>query len=149
MELYVPKGHYGAASMVRKMGEVASVHSVPVVRLDDFIVSESFSKIALIKLDVEGFELEVLRGAQKVLEELRPAAIFFESNEKTQYEKVTPVMQYLHDLDYEFVMIPRRIVSMKTKVVEFAHPEWIEGHDLVAAPKGESFARLCSRLRAQ
>ena len=47
---------------------------VPVQRLDDLV---SFERVNLLKIDVEGFELFVLRGAAEVLK--RTDCVFFES----------------------------------------------------------------------
>ncbi|MCZ4353915.1 FkbM family methyltransferase [Roseovarius aestuarii] len=45
----------------------ALCHTVPVVRLDDLLKDEKISGKSVFLVDVEGFELEVLRGAQKIL----------------------------------------------------------------------------------
>ena len=146
MELHVPIGNFGAASLIRRTGQTAQVHTVPVMKLDEIILQESEeSGIAFIKLDVEGFEYEVLKGARRVLQELRPDAILFETNDK---DNLSPVMQLLHDCGYDFLMIPRCLIWMRTKVVDLQHPEAILSHDLIAAPMGEPFARMRRRLRA-
>jgi FkbM family methyltransferase len=42
-------------------------HTVPVERLDDLLAKEKVTSKSVFLVDVEGFELEVLRGAEKVL----------------------------------------------------------------------------------
>jgi hypothetical protein len=56
-------------------------HVVPLRPLDDYI-NHRVGKRLLIKIDVEGLELEVLRGALRILTEIRPDVIF-ESNDPT------------------------------------------------------------------
>jgi hypothetical protein len=49
---------------------------VPVVTLDAFCRQNSVARLDFIKVDVEGMELEVFRGGQRVLSEMRPALYF-------------------------------------------------------------------------
>jgi FkbM family methyltransferase len=48
---------------------------VPVVRLDDVVGENGFPPPALIKIDVEGAELAVLRGARETLARHRPSVV--------------------------------------------------------------------------
>jgi len=45
---------------------------VHVLTLDEFVSENNIEKISLIKIDVEGFEMEVLKGASQVVERFRP-----------------------------------------------------------------------------
>jgi FkbM family methyltransferase len=54
--------------------------SVPVVSLDSYIQSSDISRTDLIKIDVEGFEAEVLSGACETLGRFRPRFIQVEFN---------------------------------------------------------------------
>jgi FkbM family methyltransferase len=147
MDLRVPRGNFGAASLVRKIADPAQTHSVTVRKLDDVIFQEANSRIAFMKLDVEGFELEVLRGAQRLLERLRPA-VLFETNEKGDRGQVSPVMKFLKECDYEFLTIPRRLLWMKTSALDLNDLEPNIAHDVVALPRGDRSAMMRHRLRA-
>lgn len=48
---------------------------VEVVRLDDLVGTEGFPPPTLVKIDVEGYELAVLRGARATLQRERPALV--------------------------------------------------------------------------
>jgi len=50
-------------------------HRVKVLNADAFVSSLNLSSITLIKLDVEGYELNVLKGLTKTLSKFRPAII--------------------------------------------------------------------------
>ena len=52
--------------------------SVPATTLDTFVDEQGISSIGLLKIDVEGFETLVCRGAERVLSERLPAMIFME-----------------------------------------------------------------------
>jgi FkbM family methyltransferase len=56
--------------------------AVQVERLDSYleVLQSAAEEIDLLKIDVEGFELEVLQGAQKVLSEMRPKFVQLEFN---------------------------------------------------------------------
>jgi FkbM family methyltransferase len=58
--------------------------SVPVVTLDDYAREHGLSRAHLLKIDVQGFELEVLRGARDLL--LRTDYVFVESGIRRLYE---------------------------------------------------------------
>jgi FkbM family methyltransferase len=53
-------------------------HAVPVITLDDFMAKEGLPRIDFIKVDVEGMELNVFRGARESLKKFRPM-IYFET----------------------------------------------------------------------
>jgi len=64
----------GTGRLSRDMSR--SAHAVECITLDAFAASRRLGRLALIKIDVEGWELAVLRGARQVLQTLRPAVIF-------------------------------------------------------------------------
>jgi FkbM family methyltransferase len=57
--------------------EIASTIEVPVIRLDSYLEQNQIERVALIKIDTEGFELPILRGLQNYFEKSRhrPAII--------------------------------------------------------------------------
>ena len=57
--------------------EIVSTLEVPVVRLDSYLEERGIARVALIKIDAEGFELPILKGLRRFLEKSpeRPAII--------------------------------------------------------------------------
>ena len=105
---YAVEGNIGAFSIneeVRKndyecssKGEIQEIDTYP---LDDFI----FTDVKLIKIDVEGHELEVLKGAKLTIEENNYPPIIFEAwTWKPWYqEKRTAVFDCLKDHGYNII----------------------------------------------
>lgn len=56
-------------------------YDVPVITLDNFTLENSVKHIDLLKIDVEGHELRVLQGANRLLLESKISVIQFEFNE--------------------------------------------------------------------
>lgn len=88
LELCDYAGHPGSqhASLIK--GVIDGIHQgatryvkVPVGTVDDYCAENGIEHIDLLKIDVEGFELKVLRGASRMLGERRVGVIQFEFNE--------------------------------------------------------------------
>ena len=67
---------------------------VPTVRLDSYDTSEGLGRVALVKVDVEGHELDVLAGAAELLDRHRPALVL-EVN-----EPVAPLVEWIDRAGY-------------------------------------------------
>jgi FkbM family methyltransferase len=59
-------------------GRTARHTKVPVVTLDDYCAEHGVGRIDFLKVDVEGFELQVLHGSRRMLSEGRIQALQFE-----------------------------------------------------------------------
>lgn len=68
-------------------GQPATAHQVPIISLDSFAEKHSLSHIDLLKIDAEGHELVVLKGAKRLLAKQRIGIIQFEFNEMMAYSR--------------------------------------------------------------
>lgn len=68
--------------------------SVPMQRLDDLLQHENLTEITCIKIDVEGYNLPVLQGAQSTIATYHPA-IFCECETPQQFQKVDTFLSAL------------------------------------------------------
>jgi FkbM family methyltransferase len=97
--------HEGALKQASEQETVQTI--VEVVDLDTFAAENGISAIHLLKIDTEGHELEVLKGAKILLRERRIKAIQFEFNEMNIVSRV--FFKDFRDLlpDYSFFRMVR------------------------------------------
>ena len=93
LKLYLAKGNLGHHSLVEKVGE--KYEEVEVDTLDNILKELKISKVDLIKIDVEGAENLVLKGALKTLENSHPK-IVFEAWDKNHLDKIKEVLEPLN-----------------------------------------------------
>lgn len=70
----------GVFSGLHKAGGRIATHNVKSVALDEFCGQEKIDGVFLLKIDVEGAELDVLKGAQRLIAEGRISIVQFEFN---------------------------------------------------------------------
>jgi len=79
---------------------------VEVMRLDDFLSTHPLDRVDLIKMDVEGFEVRVLRGAEKTLRLFKPT-LFIEvddNNLRDQGDSASLLVRFLEQLGYANIL---------------------------------------------
>jgi len=117
LDLHIPVANLGSASLDRVAGPGSSIKVS--VRHSGTLLSElGLPAIRLLKLDVEGHEAAVLRGARGFLRRCPPDVILFESND-TLYEAGKPVpfwerdaVRELCDLGYDLVRVTQHIGAL-------------------------------------
>ena len=100
-DLFLPAGHQPGASLQRTALEAEgfTTLSVPLVSLDDYFDADD--RIALLKIDVEGAELGVFKGAERILRQHAPLLVFECENRHLSPGNVWDVFSYLTGLGYE------------------------------------------------
>lgn len=94
-ELYIPdvnynkEGNFGGISLQK-----AGKEKVDVVKLDKFL---NLSDLKLLKVDAEGMELEVLKGAKKTIKKHKP--FLFVENDR--FDKHKALVKYIDSLGYD------------------------------------------------
>jgi FkbM family methyltransferase len=104
MELFIP-GAEGSASPGATLSPARPDephHSVrvPVVTLDEYFERHGSPRIAFIKCDCEGHEMEVFRGAQGILRRDRPTLLFECEQRHMPRGSPAAVFDYLRELGY-------------------------------------------------
>jgi FkbM family methyltransferase len=83
--------------------EIARSREVPVVRLDSYIEQAGIDDVALIKIDVEGYELPVLKGLERYFRTGRRPAIICEVAPRAYPllgNTISDLSQYISSLGY-------------------------------------------------
>lgn len=106
LDLHVPVDHAGKGSLVESNStrDVRDRISVPVKTLDSILLSEK-SRIGLVKIDVEGFEPQVLQGARDLLSTSPPHAWIFETHNLSEGLRSEPVADVLSATGYHLFYI--------------------------------------------
>ena len=101
LDLYVPDEgpSPGATLESARRGDAKRTHRVKVVTLDERIPAGA--PVRLIKVDVEGHELSVFRGAHRILTTARPALLFECEARHHRSDAMEPVFDHLKSLGYE------------------------------------------------
>jgi FkbM family methyltransferase len=69
-------------------GQPSKAYTVQQTTLDSFVITNKVAHVDLLKIDVEGYELAVLQGAQNLLAKHKVDLIQFEFNEMHVYHRV-------------------------------------------------------------
>ena len=125
MEVRAPSNRGGNRISTSSKGS----YKVDVIRLDDFEATKSANRIDLIKIDVEGYELHVLKGAVGVLRQHHPV-LFIEVNDNNlayQGHSAKELIGFLNDIGY------RNIISADDGQTVTASDNFVNRHfDLIA-----------------
>jgi FkbM family methyltransferase len=107
-ELHFAPGATDCASTVADFQPTFSASvRLPRITIDGYVEREALAPIALIKIDVEGGELDVLRGARRTLERQRPPLLLellFTTN-PAHLGRQRAAIALLHELGYTFFHI--------------------------------------------
>jgi FkbM family methyltransferase len=101
-DLLIPNGHQPGASLNRIVSLIdeCTTVSVPVVSLDEYF-GEKERRISVLKVDVEGAELGVFQGAERILRQDSPLLLFECESRHLDAGSVRDVFSYLESLGYE------------------------------------------------
>ncbi|NDP47669.1 MAG: FkbM family methyltransferase [Sulfuriferula multivorans] len=90
----------GASSLTERPGQQSTLHQEIELKTLDSIDAIQALTIGLIKIDVEGHELEVLEGGKELIKRARPL-ILFEQHPMDFENGISPVIERLRAMGYE------------------------------------------------
>jgi FkbM family methyltransferase len=135
LTLFVPSNNSGQGSFKYHSNSPHSrTYRCMVKQLSHVVRQLQIGRIRLIKIDVEGFESDVLLGGADVLRDVRPDAIILETNDQNQpaFRERTAI-KILRQFDYRFLAIPKALFSMTVLPID-ADAVDNPSHDVVAVP---------------
>jgi FkbM family methyltransferase len=97
------EGNSGTMKISSELSSGSSGSKIRVTRLDDTLADQGIHHVDFIKVDVEGYEMEVLKGARKTLETSKPR-LFIEiddANLREQSSSGTDLIHFLRGLGYQ------------------------------------------------
>jgi FkbM family methyltransferase len=95
-----------AAEQIKKSNMASVAEQIEITTLDEDIAAAALPPPDFIKIDIEGWELEALRGAGKTLAAHKPA-LFLEMHGETMNEKkrkVAEIVDYLNQAGYQNIL---------------------------------------------
>lgn len=134
MALSVPPDDGGRGTLVTQRQGDDSLE-VPVRRLDACLGDRLDLRIRLLKIDVEGFEVQALLGAQELLDQQPPEAILFEELGPLLWGQSfwdCEMVKLLSQRDYRFIALPRTWLRMTPQRVVMGADVPTSGKDYLA-----------------
>ena len=97
VQIHFQEGHLGMSHVIENGG-------IPVrsMKLDSYLTGQKLDRVDFMKMDIEGYELAALRGAENALKARRIKAIYFEYCEKwlSRHHHPQKLLDYLDSLAY-------------------------------------------------
>lgn len=129
-------GAFDGRGATGRAGATDSIE-VPLISLDQFWTDSGKPAVCMIKIDVEGFETEVLRGAARCLKECRPIVVLEWSllNLKALGRKNQELLTIATELGFEVFAIPS-LSSVGTEASLELQMKYTESFVLYPQPTG-------------
>jgi FkbM family methyltransferase len=108
MMLHVPGGATSPGASLEPSAKGARSFAVDVTTLDDYFDADEASRIRLLKCDAEGHELEVFKGAGRLLAEAGPCLLFECERRHRRSGSVEEVFHFLQGLGYRGWFVGRQ-----------------------------------------
>lgn len=100
MQMSISDFNYGIGSSIALDRGFGKTQAVEVVKLDDF-VRENKIEVGFIKVDIEGFEMEFLKGAKETIMQQKPAMLISIYHQPSDYFGIKPLIESWN-LGYKF-----------------------------------------------
>jgi FkbM family methyltransferase len=125
IDIYLSDVDTSGSLKLRKYKKNYETQKVSMIKLDDYCEKNCPQKIHFIKADVEGAELEVLKGAENMLRQSMPILFLEIQQHHTQLFNYEPfeIFDYLYGLGYHSYIIQEK------KLEKFSFHEPLPTHN--------------------
>jgi FkbM family methyltransferase len=132
VEIYVSdfkaNGQSGSSRILSPLNDNPNLkEKVPLIRLDTFFRKKGLTKVDLIKIDTEGYELKVLKGSEEIIRNNKDIKILVEMNEKFIRMSGSTPEDFFNYLT-AFGLRPWRLVYTKANQWVFENDEGFQGN---------------------
>ena len=98
-----------------KRQPISDCFEVPVTTVDEFIASKNLNRVTLLKIDVEGFEKEVLLGSIRTLEKMKPDLLMEIYSGEASNSDPNGTVQLLINMGYSAFVLQDGLPTKYTK----------------------------------
>ncbi len=146
-DLWVPDSNSGEGTFCKVDSREGQTVPVLVENATEYLAQLNLHPIRLVKIDVEGFEADIIKGASEFFETNRPDAILFELNDYSIAFLEQPVVNMLSKLGYQFFDIPKSKFRMRLYPLDSSASKWY-GNDILAVQKGDVYNDIAKLIGA-
>lgn len=115
---------WNSFATLNDVGEVTTI-DVPVITLDEYIKTNLLNKIALIKIDVEGWEMHVLKGATNLLSSSDSPVLMIEFTEQNAFSAgyyCGEIFDFVKSFGYEWFSYNSDTNTLEPQVKKLHYP---------------------------
>lgn len=126
-------------------------HIVPIKKLDDILFEEKITSKSIFLIDVEGFEFEVLHGAEKILRSAEKPIIMLESGltdhrpEGGLNLKFLSILNYIIECEYRVISVEDIMLEITPELVKSninQNEDKLGTHNFLLIPNGFDYSFL-------
>lgn len=141
LPLAIPAGNAGAATLLRGAPDAAQrgggeTIDVPIHVLADYAAEIGLGRVDFVKIDVEGFEADVIAGAAPLFGRLQPKVIVLEEHAPARPGDLPPALALLAGLGYDLYALSKSLFRLT--LLPLDHRDAVVAHDYVAVSKSET-----------
>lgn len=130
--------HFAVQSEQTGASHITNSGGIPIrsIRLDSYLKDKSMNRVDLLKIDIEGYELTALRGAECALRARVIRAIYFEYFEKYLVRVAPPakLIEFLDSLSYEVCFCREADLTQQGDSPRVTVRDGLPGHGLPLVP---------------